>query len=277
MTYEELIEECWLKLSQTNYSKNSIHLLIYNFDKHVKNIMQLTSYYKNQVSDEVIEKVLNSIDEIIDSKPLTRILKHTWFLGQEFIVNDNVLIPRPETEYITEIIIKKLEDIPNLKILDLCCGSGVIGLTIKKQILNASLSLSDISDDAIENTKQNAKKLNLEVEVIKSDLFQSIINFNFNVIVCNPPYISKNYKLEKSVLQYDPSLALFADDEGLFFYKKICDYLVDTLPNKFFLAFEIGYNQAHDLKEIIKKTFGCYPEVIKDQYNCDRLVILDKL
>ncbi|MGL4950915.1 MAG: peptide chain release factor N(5)-glutamine methyltransferase [Mycoplasma sp.] len=277
MTYKEFIEESKSKLNNYQFSENIINSLIFLHNKNIKDILSLTDFYNIDINNDIANKIKTNISELNDGKPLVRILGYTWFLGYKFDVFNNVLIPRPETEYITEIIIEKLSSNPNLKVLDLCCGSGVIGLSIKKQLTNIELTLSDIDDEAIANTKQNMEHLNINANVIQSDLFSNLQDTQFNVIVSNPPYISKNFELDTSVVKYDPELALYAENNGLSFYESICSQLKDHLTNKYFLAFEIGFDQSKQVQDIIYKYLNVKSELIKDQYNCDRLIIVDRL
>ncbi|MGL4948522.1 MAG: peptide chain release factor N(5)-glutamine methyltransferase [Mycoplasma sp.] len=277
MTYQAFIKQWEKQVIEMDININNVYTILFFHDSRVKTLTDLIDNYKVEMDDSLLELLDESINEFASGKPMERITKETWFLGHLFQVNDNVLIPRPETEYIVDIIIERLSDFPNLKILDLCCGSGVIGLSIKKAIGTCELTLSDISNDAIENSNVNKELLDIDANVIRSDLFQNISINDFNVIISNPPYINRNFKLQDSVLKYDPHNALFTDNEGLYFYQQICNELTKLKNDKYFLAFEIGFDQGLAVSKIIKKTLNVEPEIFKDQYNCDRLIIVDKL
>ena len=154
----------------------------------------------------------------LDNKPLQYILGTTNFYGLELIVNKNVLIPRFETEELVEntkkIIETKFKDISKIKILDLCCGSGAIGLALKNLFPEIDVTMSDISRSALEVAKQNSAKLNLKSEIIESNLFENIKE-KYNIIVSNPPYIKVGEEIEDIVKNNEPPLALYAGEDGL--------------------------------------------------------------
>lgn len=177
----------------------------------------------------IAEKRKYGLDEVITKKeekllaknfPIQKIIGYIEFEDVRINVDRNVLIPRYETQ---EVVHKALEYIkPGMRILDLCCGSGYIGLTIKKKMPDVEVVMSDISKHAVKQTKSNARLNKLDVDVIQSDLLRGLVRL-FDVIVCNPPYIPSKYKdtLDSSVLEHEPNKALFAGKDGNDFYKRI--------------------------------------------------------
>ncbi len=265
-------------------------------DSYIKS-KKLLEYILNQTSSEFVinsleevtkEKKLEyeeKLQEIINGKPLQYITNNQEFMGLNFFVNENVLIPQPDTEILVETAIKiiekrnlKIEDVRNLKnkeiiqnystekvkenkqiqVLDLCTGSGCIGISIAKYIQNVQILATDISKEAIEVAKKNAILNNVEqkIEFVCSNLFENINEKQFDYIVSNPPYIERNKikELSKEV-QNEPELALNGGEDGLQFYKEIlknaCKHL---LPNGY-LILEIGYNQADKIINIYKENF----------------------
>ena len=203
--------------------------------------------------------------KLIKGKPLQYVLKNTNFYGYDFYVNKNVLIPRPETEYLVEYLSEYIKD-DHLSVLDLGTGSGCIAITLKKLYPSLDIYASDISKKALNIAKNNAKKHNVDINFIKSDLFNNI-NKSFDIIISNPPYIDIDENIEDIVKNNEPHIALYAKDKGLYFYKEIL-----KRKAKLF-AFEIGSNQKDKILGIIN---AYYPKakVItkKDLNNLDRYI-----
>lgn len=275
MKYFEYVSESKKLLESHKFDPSIIYSLIYKFNPLINSLVELTNYFNDDIDENIKIKIDKALDELVfKHKPLGYILGYVWFIGSKFYVNDNVLIPRVETEYWTEKMIDILDEFPQLKILDCCCGSGVIGLMVKKQLSRMNVTLSDISDYAIEDTILNAKNLKLNVNIVKSDLFANLKAMKFDVIVCNPPYINKNHEIDSSVKDFEPHLALFAEKNGLSFYERILDQIKYFLNDKYMLFFEIGYNQADDVIALIKQKLNANIDVWKDQYNQDRVIFV---
>ncbi|MBP3722861.1 MAG: peptide chain release factor N(5)-glutamine methyltransferase [Selenomonadaceae bacterium] len=207
-------------------------------------------------------------------EPLAYILGKKEFYGKEFFVNKSVLIPRPETELLIDLIKEHTND--EIKILDLCAGSGCIGLTLGSELPLSKVTLSDVSKDALAVIKKNALILGLEnkVKLIVSDLFQNISE-KFNVIVSNPPYIPSRdiLGLETSVRDYEPKLALDGGADGLMFYKKIIPTAKKFLLPKGKIFFEIGFDEADAVKAILSENNFSDIKVYKDLAELDRVVM----
>ena len=211
--------------------------------------------YSSVEVDELLKVSSNIVEDYKKLKkqyPIQYLIGYVNFYGYKIYVNENVLIPRYETEFLVEktlLYIKNIFNDKNIKILDLCTGSGCISIAISKE-LNVEVLGSDISSKALEIARKNAKENDANVKYIESDLFENIDN-KYDVIISNPPYISKNEKIMESVELYEPHLALFAEDDGLYFYKKILHNIKKHLNKKFIIAFEIGYLQAELIRKII--------------------------
>ena len=226
------------------------------------------------VTKEQTESALKYASERLN-KPLAYVFGDADFYGFTFKVNEGVLIPRPETE---ELVMCALEVInKDSKVLDLCTGSGAIGITVKLKS-NAKVTVSDISDKAIDVCSKNAKDLGAEINVIKSDLFKEIKG-EFDVVISNPPYIkSSDIKgLDLDVLK-EPILALDGGLDGLDFYRKIADNCYDYLVSGGYLFLECGYDQANDIKNIFE-TYNNYSkiEIIKDINGVDRILKIKRV
>ena len=230
-----------------------------------------------EISEDNIEKYKEYIRRLINNEPIQYITKKQEFYGIDFLVNKNVLIPQPDTEILVEEVINicKSQD-KNIRILDLCTGSGAIGIAIAKNVLNTKIILSDISKDALEVAKQNVEKQKLEdkIRIIQSDLFEKI-NDKFNIIVSNPPYIKTSViKTLSKEVQNEPILALDGGEDGLEIYNRIINEGYKYLEKDGYLCLEIGYDQKDEVIDLIDKS-SKYKEIYskKDLAGNDRIVI----
>ena len=181
---------------------------------------------------KVSKNIDNDYQKLLLGYPIQYLIGYVNFYGNKINVNKNVLIPRYETEYLVEKTITYCKKIFNrkVKILDLCTGSGAIGISIKKEI-DCDVVLSDISKEALKIANENCKENNVDIKLIQSDLLNSISD-QFDIVVSNPPYINKKIKIMKTVYDYEPHLALFADEEGIYNYRKIFERIKKNLNNK---------------------------------------------
>ena len=194
-----------------------------------------------------------------DHKPIQYILGETEFYGMKFFVNENVLIPRPETEELIEWIIKNTDN-SSLKIIDIGTGSGCIAVTLKKNLLNSDVFALDFSDKALEIAKINAEFHQTEIQFIQNDFLK--MNFNelpeFDIIVSNPPYISETEKnsMDENVVKFEPHSALFVSDENpLIFYERIVEFAKQKLKPNGKIYVEINQNLARETKELFENNF----------------------
>ncbi len=218
------------------------------------NPLELLNHLEDRVSEEKVELLKKEITAIENNQPLQYVLGYVNFYGNKFIVDKRVLIPRFETEELVEKTVeyvKKFFTKP-VDIIDLGCGSGVIGLTLEKKLSTNSVDLIDISKEALEVTHKNCEKLNSKAQIIESDMF-SAVEKKYDVIISNPPYIKTNEKIEEIVKNNEPHLALYAGEDGLDCYKKILESVREHMKEKCIIAFEIGCSQASDIKNLIKK------------------------
>ena len=231
---------------------------------------------KDQEADtNKVSKFFEQIRKRTSNKPLQYITGHQEFMGLDFDVNENVLIPRLDTEVLVETalnIIKKINK-EKIRILDLCTGSGCIAISLKKlSEKKVEITASDISAKALEVAKINAKKNDENIEFIESNLFENIEG-KYDIIISNPPYIKSKEVLDlmEEVRSYEPNLALDGGEGGLDFYNKITKESVKFLNNYGFLLYEIGYDQSEDIKKIFKDNSFKEIEVLKDLAGLNRV------
>ena len=217
-------------------------------------------------------------------EPLQYIMNSADFMGFSFYVNENVLIPRFDTENLVEFAISEIKELQAdnskhpLRVLDLCCGSGCIGISIKKLCDNTEVFLSDISEQALSVARENAGRLGADVTILHSDLFSEMDDFTENkkldYIISNPPYIPSKVigELMPEVKDHEPLIALDGTEDGLFFYKKIISQALDFLNEGGHLAFEIGFDQGKDVSILMKKAGFGKISLKKDLAGLDRIV-----
>ena len=234
-----------------------------------KEIEYLKKYLKDKDMNIAIKELESGI-------PVQYIVGNVDFYGYTFKVNKNTLIPRFETELLVEKTIKYINKYFNneIKILDIGTGSGCIAITLNKLLDNSRVTAVDISKNALDVARENNKINNTDVNFIESDVFSNI-NDKYDVIISNPPYISYDEDIMDVVYNNEPHMALYADDNGLYFYDKILMECRKYLNDRFFIAFEIGYKQGNDIINIINKYFdNVNISLEKDYSGRDRFIFI---
>ena len=238
----------------------------------------IANYYLKYLKNNNLyskETYQQGIKQLQEGKPIQYIIGNVDFYGNIINVNENVLIPRFETEELVEYTISYIKKMfkEKINIIDLGTGSGCIAITLKKKI-NSNVSAIDISKEALEVARENAKKNKVEIDFIQNDMLDNISN-KFDVIISNPPYISKNEEIQDIVRKNEPSLALYADNEGLYYYEKIIKQAKKNLKEKFIIAFEIGYMQGDKIKKIAEQNYPKAEVVLKkDLQGKDRFIFI---
>lgn len=231
-----------------------------------------------KLNEEELNKFYDLLNLRKNKMPMKYILGKAEFMGIEFNVKEGVLIPRPDTEILVESVIEEIKQNNFTDICDLCCGSGIIGITIARFLKNTNIESYDISDIAFNVTLENINKFSLgeRVKVYKSDLLQRAIenHLKFDVIVSNPPYIREKIieTLMEDVKEYEPFEALCGGKDGLDFYRKIAFQSLKVLKKSGIIAFEIGYDQKEDVEEILKMYEYINIECIKDLAGKNRVI-----
>lgn len=231
---------------------------------------------EEQVDNETVEAYKKDAELLKQGKPIQYITHHQEFMGLPFYVDENVLIPQPDTETLVEEVLKNCKNKENLSILDLCTGSGAIGISLVKHIKNSQVTLTDVSKNALEIARKNAESNGVieQCEFVLSNMFEKIEG-KFDIIVSNPPYIQTSViaTLDKEV-QNEPKLALDGGADGLDFYRVIAENAWKYLKPNGILALEIGYDQKDEVIQLLEQTKH-YREIVckKDLGGNDRVVI----
>ena len=240
------------------------------------NPLELLVHLNDEVPEDKMKIYTKEIEAIKNDKPIQYVLGHVNFYGQDFYIDENVLIPRFETEELVEntiSIAKSLFTNP-VEILDIGCGSGVIGLTLEKKLSTKSVDLVDISEKALEVTNKNCGNLNSRANVFQSDCLSNVEK-KYDIIISNPPYIKDDEQIEDIVKNNEPHEALYAGQDGLDFYKKILKDINNNLKEKFLIAFEIGADQAKDIESLANNYLKDIQIVIKkDLQGRDRMIFI---
>ena len=277
MTIKETLRKGIIELKINNIQEPSLKarlLLQYILNKPRQ---YLIIYDNKQLTLRQEVNFFKGIKKLVKGIPLQHITHSQEFMKMTFYVNEDVLIPRPDTEILVEEVIKIAKRINAKKILDLCTGSGAIAVSLAKYIENSQITAVDISTKAISVAKLNAKNNNVENQItfVESDLFKELPKEKYDIIVSNPPYIKKEIikSLDKEV-QNEPKIALDGGYDGLDFYRKIINNADEFLKFKGYVCLEIGYDQKDDVLELFESK-GKYVEATckKDLFDNDRVVI----
>jgi release factor glutamine methyltransferase len=272
MTYQEL----WKK------SKNELKLdsktIEYMF-KYYLNLDESDKIKNRLLSDNIVNSYMLKIKELESGVPIQYVVGNVNFYGYQFHINKDVLIPRFETEelvyYTKEYILKYFNNDPSL--IDIGTGSGVIGITLKKEITFLDVTLTDISINALDVAKKNAKELDVDVKIFESDMLKNVIHNKkkFDILISNPPYLSPHEEIMKSVKKYEPNIALYGGEDGLKYYEILLKDAKKILKDRALIAFEIGYNQGNDIIKIAQKYFKDVPyEIKKDLEGRNRIFFI---
>ena len=279
MNIEEILKKEINNLKQNNIENSTLKakILLANILNVKKEYLLIHSEEEIKQEDKI--KYENCIKELIKGKPLQYITNKQEFMGLDFYVDENVLIPQPDTEILVEKAIEIAETTQKNKILDMCTGSGCIAISLAKNINNVQITAVDISNSALNVANKNAINNNVEnkIKFINSDMFNNIEE-KFDIIVSNPPYIETETinKLEIEV-QNEPHVALDGGIDGLKFYKIIANNAFEYLNENGYLLLEIGYNQQNSVTQLLQD-IGKYTniETIKDLGGNYRVVIARK-
>ncbi|MFH0357168.1 peptide chain release factor N(5)-glutamine methyltransferase [Streptococcus sp. A27] len=274
MTYAQLFSVYEAELLAVGEEPESLSFVY----RGLKNL-DLTAFVlllRQEVSAEERDVIEQIFQQLKAHQPAQYILGYEDFHGLRFKVDERVLIPRPETEELVDLVLSE-NSRANLRVLDIGAGSGAIAVSLAHARADWDVVAVDISPDALTLAQENAERNKVDVQFILSDLFENISG-TFDIIVSNPPYISPDDKaeVELNVLASEPHVALFAEEDGLAIYRNIIEQAGQFLTNNGKIYFEIGYKQGQQVSDLLRQHF---PEknvrVLKDQFGQDRKVVAD--
>lgn len=269
------------------YEKEEVDSFFYLCTEHYLNLSRVHFVLepKFTITKFEIDVFFQVLEDLKQQKPIQYILGETEFYGLPFNVNEQVLIPRPETEELVALIIKNVKtqkpSSNTIKILDIGTGSGCIAVSLAKNLPTAKVFALDVSKEALKVAQQNAQLNSIELTYILADLLNkeawdlAFRDLEFDIIVSNPPYVRalEKAEIQSNVLDYEPHLALFVDDSSpLIFYKAILDFAIDYLKPKGVLYFEINQYLGEETKRLLVDAHFDTIELIKDLYGNDRML-----
>ena len=278
-TVKQLIKQAESRLDDNNKDVNVAKVLFYHLAN--KEPHELYLMYDEEVDKDLEKQFLMGMEEYYNGRPIQYIKGMETFFGRDFKVNEDVLIPRYETEELVENILYRIDDyFPGYKNITLCdvgTGSGAIAISLALEEPKLKVYATDISDLALTVARENADNLKANVEFLAGDMLQPLIekNLKVDIFVSNPPYIPQEQEIEAVVKDNEPHVALFGGNDGLYFYRKIFEGVKALLNERALLAFEMGFDQRELMKEAVHKYFPNDPyEIIKDINGKDRMLFI---
>jgi len=277
MKYYELKNEGTRILSEAgveNAEYDALQLLLHAAELSK---VQYSVGQRDEAAEEEVKKYFNLIERRKMHEPLQYLIGNTGFMGYTFFCEEGVLIPRYDTEVLVDYALRKAPK-DSLKVLDLCTGSGCIGISFylerKRKGVTDAVTLADISDKALALSKKNAEELHAEVSFRKTDMYSGLQGEKYDIILSNPPYIPTKVieTLSEEVKDHEPILALDGDSDGLKFYREIIQGAKEHLLDKGCIFFEIGHDQGEAVKQMLLLNGFRNVSVVKDLAGMDRVV-----
>jgi len=277
MTYQQFIKEKEKLAIENNKEESSVVLLLENVCNVETNDLYLRMF--NEISEDIVSKFNEIFDVYLyDNKPIQYLIGTSCFYGYDFIVNENVLIPRYETEELVENILYRYDEHFGGKKVDVCdlaTGSGCIAISLALEEKNMKVVASDISFDALEVAKKNNDNFNAGVEFLQGDMLKPLEGRKFDIFVSNPPYIPEDEDVMSLVKDNEPNIALFGGNDGMKFYRIILSGVKPLLKDKALIAFEHGYDKKEEMIKLANMYFpNSKVEVLKDLEGKDRMTFI---
>ena len=243
-------------------------------------LAQQERYNEEEMPADLERAFTEGMERIIRQEPMAHVLGYSWFYGYRFIVNGDVLIPRPETEELCARILACIDRFfprGEVHCVDVGTGSGAIAVTVKKEEPRVIMDATDISLKALENAKINARENGADIQFYAGDMLQPLIENGrrYDVLICNPPYIPSEEVMEASVVDFEPHVALFGGEDGLKFYRSVFADCRKVLKEKAFMAFEMGWNQGEAMSRLVRETLPeAQFEIRRDMNGKDRMLFV---
>lgn len=279
MILRELIRQSEAMLDEKDKDCNVAKVLFYHLAH--KEPHQLYLMMDEEVDEELLKQFQDGMQRYMNGEPIQYINGKENFFSRDFIVNENVLIPRYETEELVENILYKIDDYfdaySSIDLCDVGTGSGAIAITLALEEPKLNVVATDISEEALEVAKANASELDAQVTFYQGDMLEPLIDRQqkFDIFVSNPPYIPQDQEIESVVKDNEPHVALFGGNDGLYFYRKIFKDVRYVLKDRALLAFEMGFDQRELMSQAVEQYFPGIPyEIIKDINGKDRMLFI---
>lgn len=279
MILRDLIRQSEAMLDEKDKDCNVAKVLFYHLAN--KEPHQLYLMMDEEVDEDLLQQFQAGMKRYMNGEPIQYINGKENFFSRDFIVNENVLIPRYETEELVENILYKIddyfEDYDSINLCDVGTGSGAIAITLALEEPKLNVIATDISQEALEVAKENAKELGAQITFHQGDMLQPLMEnqYKFDIFVSNPPYIPQDQDIESVVKDNEPHVALFGGNDGLYFYRKIFQDVQKVLKDRALLAFEMGFDQREIMCEAVEHYFPGIPyEIIKDINGKDRMLFI---
>ncbi|MCI5722985.1 MAG: peptide chain release factor N(5)-glutamine methyltransferase [Erysipelotrichaceae bacterium] len=241
----------------------------------------LFMHIDDEIPDDLASEFHAGMDRILHQEPMAHVLGYSWFYGYKMIVNEDVLIPRSETEELCAQILARIDEHfsnqATIECADVGTGSGAIAITVAKEEKKVRMHATDISEEALVTARKNAENNEVSVEFKAGDMLQPLIDggLKLDVLISNPPYIPQDEKMETSVVDFEPHVALFGGQDGLKFYRMIFKDCRKVLKDKAFMAFEMGWDQRERMSQLVKEMLPeARYEIIKDMNGKDRMLFV---
>lgn len=238
-------------------------------------------HYEEEMPEELEKAFDAGMERILDHEPMEHIIGYSWFYGYKMIVNEDVLIPRPETEELCANILaeidRKFPGQDKVECADIGTGSGAIAIAVAKEEPRVHMMATDISEEALVTARRNAELNGADISFTAGDMLKPLIETGkkLDVLISNPPYIPAEEKMEESVVGYEPHVALFGGEDGLKFYREIFNDCRKVLRDKAFMAFEMGWDQRERMSALVEETLPeAEYEILKDMNGKDRMLLV---
>ena len=277
MTYQKFIREKEKIAVENDKEESAVILLL----EHVTKLE--TNYLYMRMQEEIEENIVKEFNKIFDvylyeNKPIQYLIGYTIFYGYDFIVNEDVLIPRCETEELVENILYRYDEHfkgKKVNVCDLATGSGCIAISLDLEEPNMNVIGTDISDAALKVAKMNNEKMNANVKFLQGDMLEPLKGMKFDIFVSNPPYIPDDEEVMSLVKDNEPNIALFGGSDGMKFYRIILSHVKNYLNDKALIAFEHGYDKKKEMIALANEYFpNSKVEVLKDLEGRDRMTFI---
>ena len=279
MTFEQEVRKYEKLCDQNDVPRETVMAYLVELSQQER--YNLYANFREEMPEDLRNSFEAGMARILKQEPMAHVLGYSWFYGYKFIVNEDVLIPRPETEELCANILARMDQYFSkneaIYCVDVGTGSGAIAITLCKEEPHVHMMATDISQEALVTARKNAQMNEADVQFMAGDMLQPLIekNIRVDVLVCNPPYIPQEEKMEKSVVDFEPHVALFGGEDGLKFYREIFADCQKVLKDKAFMAFEMGWDQRERMSQLVEKALpGWKYEILKDMNGKDRMLFV---